>query len=252
VTFPQVSAIVSISQFQIWMCDVDDGPEEEEMSDRASNPKQDFNRLYSDVAGSLAAATAEIDKLEISHKNGKQEIGTILDRLRGMQLRFEDELGLLEEHAEWEKFTIAFFGETNAGKSTIIESLRILFKEESRQQLLKQHAGDLVRYEEEMKAHVDRVRRALVEAHSAYRADMAAVRQDIETRTHTLLQEVATRGASVRTEMSVLERALQEESSARGQLQAALAKTKRNVWLALVAGCMLGSAALGIISLASK
>lgn len=35
----------------------------------------------------------------------------------------------LEDNSEWEYFTVAFFGETNAGKSTIIETLRILFEE---------------------------------------------------------------------------------------------------------------------------
>lgn len=32
----------------------------------------------------------------------------------------------LRELAEWDTFTIAFYGETNAGKSTLIETLRIL------------------------------------------------------------------------------------------------------------------------------
>ena len=35
--------------------------------------------------------------------------------------------------AEFDTFTIAFYGETNAGKSTIIESLRIYFGESSKQ-----------------------------------------------------------------------------------------------------------------------
>lgn len=35
----------------------------------------------------------------------------------------------LEKNVEWDAFTVAFYGETNAGKSTIIESLRILMGE---------------------------------------------------------------------------------------------------------------------------
>jgi hypothetical protein len=38
----------------------------------------------------------------------------------------------LEDSAEWETFTIAFYGETNAGKSTIIETLRIMLGEKSK------------------------------------------------------------------------------------------------------------------------
>ncbi|ADM40882.1 hypothetical protein ACW6AV_001694 [Edwardsiella piscicida] len=43
----------------------------------------------------------------------------------------------LQRNAEWDRFTIAFYGETNAGKSTVIETLRILLKEESKQQRQK-------------------------------------------------------------------------------------------------------------------
>ncbi|WP_313400998.1 DUF726 domain-containing protein [Stenotrophomonas sp.] len=35
----------------------------------------------------------------------------------------------LEENAEWNTFTIAFYGETGAGKSTLIETLRIILQE---------------------------------------------------------------------------------------------------------------------------
>ncbi|MHB1666493.1 hypothetical protein [Thiomonas sp.] len=38
----------------------------------------------------------------------------------------------LQQHARWDRFTIAFYGETNAGKSTIIETLRILLNEETK------------------------------------------------------------------------------------------------------------------------
>ncbi|GAA8814603.1 hypothetical protein HpRN112_06680 [Helicobacter pylori] len=39
------------------------------------------------------------------------------------------ELESLKNNEEWEKFTIAFYGETGAGKSTPIECLRLFFKE---------------------------------------------------------------------------------------------------------------------------
>ncbi|MDD9180013.1 MULTISPECIES: hypothetical protein [Aliivibrio] len=51
----------------------------------------------------------------------------ILDKLH---TQVTEQLYCLEENAEWDTFTIAFYGETNAGKSTIIETLRILLKEE--------------------------------------------------------------------------------------------------------------------------
>ncbi|WP_258220071.1 GTPase [Helicobacter pylori] len=42
------------------------------------------------------------------------------------------ELESLKNNEEWENFTIAFYGETGAGKSTLIECLRMFFKERSK------------------------------------------------------------------------------------------------------------------------
>ncbi|GAA9429394.1 hypothetical protein HpHA285_08640 [Helicobacter pylori] len=39
------------------------------------------------------------------------------------------ELESLKNNEEWEKFTIAFYGETGTGKSTLIECLRLFFRE---------------------------------------------------------------------------------------------------------------------------
>lgn len=54
------------------------------------------------------------------------------DELSKMQQIIADEYDSLKRNTEWNRFTIAFYGETNAGKSTIIESLRILLGEETR------------------------------------------------------------------------------------------------------------------------
>ncbi|WRC02425.1 50S ribosome-binding GTPase [Helicobacter pylori] len=50
------------------------------------------------------------------------------------KLEFENlkELESLKNNEEWENFTIAFYGETGAGKSTLIECLRLFFKEQSK------------------------------------------------------------------------------------------------------------------------
>ncbi len=50
------------------------------------------------------------------------------------KLEFESlkELESLKNNEEWENFTIAFYGETGAGKSTLIECLRLFFKEQSK------------------------------------------------------------------------------------------------------------------------
>ena len=48
---------------------------------------------------------------------------TLLERMRD---RTNEDIRELRELSEWDTFTIAFYGETNAGKSTLIETLRIL------------------------------------------------------------------------------------------------------------------------------
>lgn len=185
-------------------------------------------------------------------------------RLQQMQAGFDHELGLLEEHAEWEKFTIAFFGETNAGKSTIIESLRILFNEQSRQQLLEQNGRDLQRYEKALHLHLETARRGFTEAHAAYVADIAKVRNDIDARSRILLDAAAQRTVSIKRDLSTLENTVhakttaietlestvQSQTTALGTLDEALRTARRNTWLAAVAGCALGAAMYGAISFA--
>ncbi|GAA8452771.1 hypothetical protein HpBT236_09340 [Helicobacter pylori] len=52
-----------------------------------------------------------------------------LELFKNLESESLKELESLKNNEEWEKFTIAFYGETGAGKSTIIECLRLFFKE---------------------------------------------------------------------------------------------------------------------------
>ncbi|MBS0211571.1 MAG: hypothetical protein JSR26_00135 [Proteobacteria bacterium] len=72
-----------------------------------------------------------LQALEQPSQNG--DLASAIETARGnfQQLLFETDETLreLEKDVEWDAFTIAFYGETNAGKSTIIETLRILMGE---------------------------------------------------------------------------------------------------------------------------
>lgn len=186
------------------------------MQEHTINPDQDFSRLYKDVSDSIAMAVKVIADLKVEHKDGKQELSNMMERLRSIQARFDGELDLLEQHAEWDKFTMAFFGETNAGKSTIIESLRILFKEDSRQQLLMQNAQDLEKFEKAFAGHANRVREGLNSIYAEYAAEIGAIKQSA----------------------TVLAQVIQEESSAR---------MKRNLWLSAIGGLFLGGIVVSVI-----
>lgn len=100
---------------------------------------QDFSKLYARVANDIATALDDVSRLDVSNDKGNAHLASVKEKLGEMKSRFDGEITYLEKHAEWENFTIAFFGETNAGKSTIIESLRILFEEKKRQALIERN-----------------------------------------------------------------------------------------------------------------
>ncbi len=62
-------------------------------------------------------------------KQFNQEALEVFQKLESESLK---ELESLKNNEEWENFTIAFYGETGAGKSTLIECLRMFFKEQSK------------------------------------------------------------------------------------------------------------------------
>ncbi|WQR85334.1 50S ribosome-binding GTPase [Helicobacter pylori] len=62
-------------------------------------------------------------------KRFNQEALEVFQKLESKSLK---ELESLKNNGEWENFTIAFYGETNTGKSTLIECLRLFFKERSK------------------------------------------------------------------------------------------------------------------------
>ncbi|MGL2430964.1 hypothetical protein ACOWMG_05285 [Helicobacter pylori] len=62
-------------------------------------------------------------------KRFNQEALEVFQKLERESLK---ELESLKNNEEWENFTIAFYGETGAGKSTLIECLRMFFKEQSK------------------------------------------------------------------------------------------------------------------------
>ena len=78
----------------------------------------------------------EIEKLEVelesnldqeTYASEKMEVLKLIQKFKATQM--DNAIETLKRTQEWDIFTIAFYGETNAGKSTIIESLRLYFKE---------------------------------------------------------------------------------------------------------------------------
>lgn len=70
------------------------------------------------------------------------------------------ELESLKNNEEWEKFTIAFYGETGAGKSALIECLRLFFKEPGKmdqQERFKRLYANMKNYESSEYAELEKL-----------------------------------------------------------------------------------------------
>lgn len=93
--------------------------------------KTESNFIYEKIASQIEVV---IDKLSRQNAKDKidKDISFVIDNLYKLNGIIQKELNELKKISEWKKFTIAFYGETNAGKSTLIEALRIFLKEKSK------------------------------------------------------------------------------------------------------------------------
>ncbi|WP_233827702.1 hypothetical protein [Paraburkholderia sp. ZP32-5] len=84
------------------------------------------------------AVLTEIDHLlrQLELDTTDPRVASTMEQVADLVAPIHDDLAkrieALQQHARWDTFTIAFYGETNAGKSTIIETLRILLQERTK------------------------------------------------------------------------------------------------------------------------
>ena len=102
-----------------------------------SSEKLAFQGLYSEAKSNVEAALTNISSIQLEDTQGKEHLQNVIARLNNISDQFSEDMKFLEENSEWDKFTIAFFGETGAGKSTILEALRIIFNERERIEQIK-------------------------------------------------------------------------------------------------------------------
>ncbi|WP_460091018.1 hypothetical protein [Pseudomonas sp. S2_E02] len=140
---------------------------------------QDFSKLYARVASDIATALEDVSRLDVSNDKGNAHLASVKEKLGEMKSRFDGEISYLEKHAEWDNFTIAFFGETNAGKSTIIESLRILFEEKKRQALIQRNQATAADIQAVFSHKSDELIEELSTRYVSFCEDIAALGDDI-------------------------------------------------------------------------
>ena len=105
--------------------------------------KEKICKHYSDVKEVISTAMQDSFAEEYNNEEENAFAQNIKEQLTEINETFKKEIEELEQSSEWDKFCISFFGETNAGKSTIIESLRIIYNEESRLQKIIENQQSL-------------------------------------------------------------------------------------------------------------
>lgn len=105
--------------------------------------KETIGKHYSDVKEVISTAMKDSIAEKYNNEEENAFAQNVKEQLEEINETFKKEIEELEQSSEWDKFCISFFGETNAGKSTIIESLRIIYNEESRLQKIIENQQSL-------------------------------------------------------------------------------------------------------------
>ncbi|RKV13556.1 GTPase [Helicobacter pylori] len=91
-----------------------------------------MKNIYLDVKASIENLQNIFKNTDNENERLKKFNQEALKIFQQLELKSLKELESLKNNEEWENFTIAFYGETGAGKSTLIECLRMFFKEQSK------------------------------------------------------------------------------------------------------------------------
>lgn len=101
--------------------------------------------IYEDLTKQVSVLIHNII-IEIDNEKAKETFNNVKVILENINNDVASEYNELKRNTEWENFTIAFYGETNAGKSTIIETLRIIWKETQKQKSIQRFKDIQAKY----------------------------------------------------------------------------------------------------------
>lgn len=91
-----------------------------------------MKNIYLDVEKSIKDLQKIFENTDGADRRLRKFNQEALELFKNLESESLKELESLKNNEKWEKFTIAFYGETGAGKSTLIECLRLFFKEPSK------------------------------------------------------------------------------------------------------------------------
>ena len=107
--------------------------------------KTQFLHIYQDITKKLVqlVKTFQTEVSVILDEDLRNEAKQKISEIDSLRREVDKSIKQLEQNSEWSNFTIAFYGETNAGKSTIIESLRLLLGEEGKKWEHQKHEQEI-------------------------------------------------------------------------------------------------------------
>ncbi|MFV0576491.1 MAG: hypothetical protein ACK5NC_13910 [Vibrio sp.] len=98
--------------------------------------EESSNKIYESIQVQVQNVIHRLS--ELKPQNGlAEEIKDARENLNFLNNQLQTELEMLKANSEWNRFTIAFYGETGAGKSTLIEAIRLYLGEKSKQESQK-------------------------------------------------------------------------------------------------------------------
>lgn len=103
------------------------------------NSREEIEKAYSNLSDLLASSKKRISLLSTNNPSFVDFQNKYKNQLSVQIAKVSESLEDIRKYAIWDKLVIAFVGITNAGKSTIIETFRILFDESERKAALKQN-----------------------------------------------------------------------------------------------------------------
>ncbi|MBM0746855.1 hypothetical protein JJB79_05395 [Pantoea eucrina] len=166
---------------------------------------QVYKKISQEVERILDNLTLPVNDPALQKANSNARL-----QLESFQTRLNEAIDSLRSNAEWETFTIAFYGETNAGKSTVIEALRILLQENTKltrqaafRQFQQQHdlspeaLENADRALKENEALAASLSQALAEVRGRYSDREAELDKEL-SRLSTLIEDQKTRWSAIR------------------------------------------------------
>ena len=199
-------------------------------ADKATDRTTEFSQLYERVQTDVSKALSDLSDINIASTKGNKHLEAVRETLTRLQENFSNEIDYLDSQAEWETFTMAFFGETNAGKSAIIESLRILFQEQDRQALIARNQAQTRDLQATFSSKTEQLIQELSSHYNDFSIDLSdlsrqasqlrdAVRDDNATTRETVSRETDRMIESLEARHNTFQKRTEEQESAIAELQ---------------------------------